>query len=242
MKNPLPTSSVSLPRSRKPLLYRNFSLNAFAVTAVILGLMLPAHAKLLDNFNDNIKTAWTDTSNGGSIDEALGVFTITTTGTAGALSSSKKTSDLFTNALGHTIELRVGVNSISPGGAATNGHAVLGWVPSGALNSSGYSVSVGVGNITVYRAGVGIYTSNLVTAIQSTNLVVVMRLTPSGGAVNIRASVYKRGNGDNLLLFEHTVNDATGILGAGNAALGALNLPSGRLPQRSLMMFKDSTS
>jgi hypothetical protein len=201
--------------------------NPLSYLVLVTFLTSSLHAKLLDDFNDNIKTAWTDTPNGGSVGEAGGVFTIITTGSPGALTSSKKTSDLFTNALGHTIELRVNVNSIIPGGAATNGHAVLGWVPSGALNSSGYSLSVGVGDITIYRAGVGIYTSNLLTAIQSTNLLVVMRLTPSGGAVNIRASVYKKGNGDNLLLFEHTVNDATGIVGAGNAALGALNSPSG---------------
>ncbi len=196
-------------------------------SAALLLFALSLDAKLLDDFSDNIKTAWTDTPNGGSVIEAGTVFTITTTASAGALTSSKKTSDSFTNALGHTIELRANVNSLSPGGAATNGHAVLGWVPSGALNSSGYSLSVGAGDITVYKAGVGIYTSNLLTAIQSTNLVMVMRLTPSGGAVDIRASVYKKGSGDNLLLFEHTANDATGILGAGNAALGALNSPSG---------------
>src|SRR5262245_56073292 len=109
MKNPRQNSSVSLPRSRKSLLYRNFALSAFAVTAMVLRSMLPAHAKLLDDFNDNLKTAWTDTPNGGSVNETFGAFTIITTGSAGALSSSKKTSDSFTVALGHTIELRVGV-------------------------------------------------------------------------------------------------------------------------------------
>src|SRR5678815_2038833 len=107
--------------------------------AALLLFALSLDAKLLDDFSDNIKTAWTDTPNGGSVIEAGSVFTITTTASAGALTSSKKTSDSFTNALGHTIELRATVNSLSPGGTATNGHAVLGWVPSGALNSSGYS-------------------------------------------------------------------------------------------------------
>src|SRR5439155_15737259 len=147
-------------------------------------------ATLIDDFNDNIKTAWTDAANGGSVNEALSVFTITSTSSAGALASSKKTSASFTTASGHTIELRVNVNSITPDG---NGHAVLGWVPSGALNSSGYSLSVGTTNITIFRAGVSIYSSNLVNSIQSTNLVVILRMSTSGGTVSLRATVFKKG-------------------------------------------------
>ena len=192
--------------------------------AILLLATASASAKLLDNFNDNTKTAWADTAAGGSVTEAGSVFTIVSSAVAGNLASSKKTSDSFTNASGHTIEIRAYVNSVSPDG---NGHAVIGWVPSGALNSSGYSVSVSTTNVTIYKAGSSLYASNLVTSIQSTNLLVVMRMSGAGSAVSVRASVYKKGNGNNLLLFEQTVNDATGILGAGNAALGALNSPSG---------------
>src|SRR5947209_8634553 len=72
----------------------------------LLGTLLASfslQAKILDDFNDNIKTAWTDTANGGTIIEGGSVFTISSTALAGALASSKKTSDLFTNAAGHTI-------------------------------------------------------------------------------------------------------------------------------------------
>ena len=187
----------------------------------VLALLLAAFslkANLLDDFNDNTKTAWSDTANGGTIVESGAVFTITSSAANGALTSSKKTSDTFTNAAGHTVEVRVDVNSISPAGGATNGHAVLGWVPSGALNSSGYSLSVGIGDVTIYKAGVSIYRSNLVATIQRTNLLVIMRMATTGTSVAIRASVYKKGSGNSLLLFDQTVTDVSGVLGAGQAA------------------------
>jgi hypothetical protein len=197
------------------------------VSVCTLFLSLPSFGKVLDNFSDNIKSAWTDAANGGSIIEAGGVFTTTTTAAAGALTSSKKTSESFTTAAGHTIELRVNVDNINPGGGATNGHAVLGWVPSGALNSSGYGLSVSVGDVTITKAGVSLYTTNLATPIQSSNLVLVLRLTPAGASMNVKGSVYKKGAGNYTLLVEYTANDASGILGAGNAAIGAHNQPSG---------------
>ena len=96
--------------------------------AILLLATASASAKLLDNFNDNTKTAWADTAAGGSVTEAGSVFTIVSSAVAGNLASSKKTSDSFTNASGHTIEIRAYVNSVSPDG---NGHAVIGWVQIG---------------------------------------------------------------------------------------------------------------
>jgi hypothetical protein len=212
-------------RAQRPL-NRRGSYLIFAACNVLAALFasVTAQAALLDDFNDNIKTAWSDTLNSGSVTEGGAVFTISSTASAGALTSSKKTSATLTNANGHTIEVRVDVNSITADG---NEHAVLGWVPSGALNSSGYSLSVSTTNVTVYKAGVSIYSSNLVSTIQNTNLVLVMRMSASAGAISVKATVYKSGNGNNLILFEHTVTDVSGILGSGNAALGAQNSPSG---------------
>src|SRR6185369_11180116 len=121
-----------------PSVLCNFAASAGLAFALGLGSSLTLCARVIDNFNDNLKTAWTDTANGGAIIEAGAAFAIAATSVPGALASSKKTSEAFTIAAGHTIELRVGVNSISSTGVETNGHAVLGWVPSGALLSSGY--------------------------------------------------------------------------------------------------------
>src|SRR5882724_2619031 len=104
---------------------------SYSLTACSVLLCLSSPARVLDNFNDNLKTAWSDTANGGSVVEAGTVFTITSTAVAGTLASSKKISEAFTLTAGHTLEFRVDVNSISPK-ATANGHAVLGWVPSGA--------------------------------------------------------------------------------------------------------------
>src|SRR5436190_19563449 len=105
---------------------RTFACAGFVTVSFWLLLCSPVSATLLDDFNDNIKTAWTDNLNGGSATEALTVFTINSSASPGALTSSKKTSALFTTASGHTIEIRANVNSITPDGS---GHAVVGWVP-----------------------------------------------------------------------------------------------------------------
>ncbi len=229
MKNSRTLTGNQLPPNWKSSrsAFRNSTALAGLAFALVLGLSLTVSARVIDNFNDNLKTAWTDTANGGDVTEAGGAFTITSTAVAGTLTSSRKTSETFANAAGHTIELRVGVNSIAPAGGGTNGHAVLGWVPTGALLSSGYYLSVGVADITVGRAGGSSYATNLPANIQSSNLVLVLRLTPSGTSVDAKGSVYKKGAGNYTLLFEYTLTDGTGLIGTGNAALGALNQPSG---------------
>src|SRR5947199_6678707 len=120
MKTPLPrilTSRLS-----------PYLIGCFTALAMLLAAF-SIHAKTLDDFNDNAKTGWTDTLNGGSVTEASAQFTIATAINSGLLTSSKKTSQAFTNVAGHTLEFRVDVISVLPANPDTNALATLAWVP-----------------------------------------------------------------------------------------------------------------
>src|SRR2546427_4470987 len=186
------------------------------------------HAKILDDFNDNIKTGWSDTLNGGSVTEASTQFTITSDATAGAFTYSRKTSTAFTNLATHTLEFKVLVNSIGPGGGTTNGHAVLGWVPTGgALRTNGYSLTVGTNDVTIMADNTVLYSASGLS-LPTANLFMALRMTPSGSDVIVKATVYNKADGRYNALFERTATNSPGIIGTGgNAALGALNDPSG---------------
>jgi hypothetical protein len=206
--------------------------------AVLLGLAaVPGlQATVLDGFIGP-KAGWTDTLNGGSILQSGGEFTVTTANPGGSLTYSKKTSNSFTNASGHTLEFRVNVDSVTPGTANTNPLAILAWVPAGgAVLASGYSVSVGAADVIIQKGGATLYATNFTAAgtnLQNANITIALRMTSSGSAVTVNARVYKRiANG--LIaqyfttLFEHTVVDSSGLIGGagGNAALGVKNQAS----------------
>jgi len=187
---------------------------------------LPASARVLDNFNDNVKTAWADTANGGTITESGARFNITTATANGSLSYSKKTSESFSIAVSHTLEFRVDSINSTPGNGDPNPVAILAWVPTGgAVLSDGYAFSAGANDIKIYKGSTAIYSTNFATAIQNTNTTLVLRLTETGGNVSINVRVYNKANGSGSLKFEHTVVDSTGPLLAtsGNASLGVLN-------------------
>src|SRR5689334_7056457 len=79
---------------------------------------LPAFAGFIDSFNN--KTGWKDTLDGGSANVAGGVFTITSSGSAGALTASIKTNVTVLTTSSNTLELRVLVNNIAPGSPVNN--------------------------------------------------------------------------------------------------------------------------
>jgi len=192
----------------------------------VMALALTASATVLDNFNDNVKSGWTDTIAGGSITEAAQRFNITTAGGGGSLTFSRKTSASHTNANGRTLEFRVDVTTANPAPPDTNALAILGWVPTGGnLLAAGYSVSVGANDVKVMKGASTLYATNV--AIQNTNIAIVLRMTTAGASVTVRAQVYKLGNGLLQLVFDRTIVDGSGLVVAGNAALGVLNQNSG---------------
>ena len=220
-------------------------LAAFLGLASVPGLQ----ATVLDNFTGP-KAGWTDTLNNGSIVQSGGEFKVSTAPTlaGGSLTCSRKTSAQFTNANGNTLEFRVDVDLVTPGGNP-NPLAILAWVPSGgAVLTDGYSVSVGKADVILRRNAAILYATNFTGAgasLQNTNITIALRMTTAGSAVTINARVYKRiGNGVIgqyfTTLFEHTVVDSAGLLGVGNAGLGAKNqafATSVSIPFANLQVF-----
>jgi len=204
------------------------------MTSLHLLSCLPLPATVLDNFTGP-KTGWADTLNGGSVLQSSGEFTITTANPGGSLTYSVKTSAPFTNASGHSVEFRINVDSVTPGSMNTNPLAILGWVPDGgALLASGYSVSVGAADVMLHKGGSILYATNFTVAgtnLQNANITVALRMSCEGTAITVNARVYRRIPNGTVgeyftTLFEHTVVDASGLLGAGNPALGVKNQAS----------------
>jgi len=199
-------------------------------TCSLLLFCLSASALYVDPFTSASRLpGWTDNLNGGSsAGYAVHAFPLASSGAGGGgLTSSKYTTTSYTTAVGHTLELRTTVVSID---TAANNYAVLAWVPTGqTVDSSSYNVRVGVSDIAIRRgSSTTLYSSNLVTSLTTTNVIVTIRITPNGdGSVDVTASVYKTGGVLSDLLFEATAHDASGLVGAGNAALGAENTTAG---------------
>lgn len=212
-------------RTRYPTFVAGGLLSAF-----LLASGVAASATVLDNFNDNIKTGWTDTLNGGIVSETGQQLQIRTATAAGSVTSARKTSTSFMNAAGHTLELRVDVAAASPGNS--NVLAVLAWVPtSGTLAANGYSLAAGAQDVKLQKGGVTLWSTNLATGLQSSNTTLVLRMTPAGSAMTVNARVYRQTGSQVLqnytVLAEYTATDASGLIGtAGYAALGAVNQAS----------------
>ena len=193
---------------------------------------LPIFASILDDFS-GAKTGWTDTANGGTIVQSGGQFTIGTATADGSLTYSRKTATNYANAVGATLEFRVDVNTVTPPNGATNPLAILAWVPTGgAVLGSGYSVSVGSADVMIRKGASVLYATNFTAAgvtLANTNITLVLRMTPSGSALNVNARIYRRINNGLIgqygtAIFDVTVQDSSGIIGSnGNAALGVVN-------------------
>ncbi|MEI7939344.1 MAG: Ig-like domain-containing protein [Verrucomicrobiota bacterium] len=205
----------------------------FLAAAGLLCACLPASAYLVDPFTSStLSPSWTFVpASGGSNSYSPHALTVYSGPGSGALSYSKN-SAAYSIQAGNTLELKVKVNGIGPAGFG-NGHAVLAWVPTGSpLLTSSFNVRVGVGDIQIRKGSTVLYGTNLVTQLPTTNIWVVLRLTPNGANQEIRASVYSQAVAyappfNSSLLFEYTATNTTSIASSGNLALGAENSPSG---------------
>jgi hypothetical protein len=199
----------------------------YVLTASSMLFCFSSQATLLDGFPSSTRTGWTDTANGGSFFTSPNAFSIGTANANGSLTYSLKTSQALTTLATHTLELSVDVKSVRPAGNDTNALAILAWVPSaGAVLSNGYSVAVGSADLQIRADSTVLFATNFTTSLQNTNITIVMRLTPSGTDVIVKARVYKKSAGTRSLLFEQSVTNASGIIGSGNAGLGVLNQAS----------------
>ena len=228
----------------------------FAATCVaaLIGLTaaLNLHATVLDNFS-GAKTGWTDTLNGGSVNQAGGQFTVSTAVAGGTVTSSQKTSTPLALSTGNALEVQANVASVSPGSGNPSTLSIVGWVPTGGqLLANGYSLVFGSQDFIIQRNGTALFTTNF-SAVplthQNANVKLLLRITAnSDGSATLLGRVYIQvANGQSSMfnvVFEQTVTDATGITGSGFAALGAKNQtsPTGATVAFSLAQYFITTS
>ncbi|HEY6227998.1 MAG TPA: hypothetical protein VI282_12815, partial [Verrucomicrobiae bacterium] len=184
--------------------------SAASVAALIASVFFatPAtKATVVDDFNDNVKTAWTDFSFGvGSSTEVGGQFKFAIPAAGQPIfAASTKTSDTYTLADGKTIELRVDLVS----GNSKDSFAILSWIPTSQSVSSlsGYSIAKSPTDILISK-GINKYfhNENPTPAIKNDNVTLVLILTQKGSDVYITGKVLDK-DANNAVIFEKTYID-----------------------------------
>src|SRR5262245_299440 len=165
--------------------------------------------RVLDNFDDNLKTDWQDFTfvpGLGLPSEANGQFQFVLPPAGRPIfTGSRKTSEEFELRNGRTIEFKVDlVEGIGP-----DSFAVLAFIPT--ANSLGTLAGYGLAKSTtdiLITKGIGkyFYNENVAPPVKNVNVTLVLTLSAKGGSVTIRGSVLDKDNG-NALLWEETVTD-----------------------------------
>lgn len=180
-----------------------------AVVAVCLST-LPAPARVLDDFNDNLKTGWTDftfTPGFGLPVETGGQFQFQLPPAGRAIfTASQKTSETFELKDGRTIEFRVDV--VAAGGK--DSFAILGFLPT--ANSAGTLAGYGLAKSTtdiLITKGIGKYfvaDAGPAANLKNENITLVLRLTAKNGSVTITGQALDKDAND-AVLWQKTVVD-----------------------------------
>ena len=199
-----------------------------------------APARVLDDFNDNTKTAWDEfvfQPGMGTITEAGGQFKIQVPAVGQPLfAAATKTSETFTLQEGRTLEFRVDMVS----GEGKDSFAILSWIPTAEKVSSlaGYSLAKSSTDVLVVKGlNKYFYNENPTPAIKNENVTLVLSLTGSGGNVIVTTKVLDKDN-HNEVLFEKTFTDtpAADVLADGTDSPAAPYLGSGHFV---LMCYAD---
>jgi len=195
---------------------------ACSALAALVSLSPSLQAKVLDNFDDNTKTGWTDFTfvpGFGLPTEAGGQFQFVqnVSPSGGAIfSASQKTSEKFVLKDGRTIEYRVDVMK----GGAKDSFAVLAFIPT--ANSpgtlGGYGLAKSTTDILITK-GINKYfvaDDGPAAALKQDNVTLVLNLRAKGGSVIVNARVLDK-DANNAVLWERTVVDtaAADVLVAG---------------------------
>lgn len=171
-------------------------------------------ARVLDNFDDNQKTGWTDFSfpvgvQYATIAEANGQFKFTLIPVGQSIfAASTKTSETFDLKEGRTIEYRVDLVS----GNGPDAFAVLAYIPTSQNVSSlnGYGFAKSTTDILVTKSlDKYFYNENPATAIKNENVTMVLSLTVKNGNVIITSKLLDK-DANNAVLFERTFIDTPG--------------------------------
>lgn len=209
------------------------TLTGWLATAALFSLFLQlAHAKVLDNFNDNTKTDWTDFTfvpGFGLPSEAGGElrFELPPAGQA-IFTGTQKTSQIFDLREGRTIEFRVDITAAG----AKDSFAVLSFIPVG--NSPGTLAGYGFAKSTtdvLLTKGIGKYfvaDDGPTAELKNENITLVLKLTAQNGSVVMNGKVLDKENSD-AVIWERTVVDspAADVLANGEDSPAAPFIASG---------------
>lgn len=196
--------------------------SSWAMGAAFLAwIALPqAQARIVDNFDDNLKTDWSDFTfqpGFGLPIETNGQFRFELPPAGVAIfTASQKTSDTITLQEGRTVELRVDV--VQAGGK--DSFAVLAFLPTG--NSPGTLAGYGLAKSTtdvLLTKGVNRYfvaDAGPAAQLINENITLVLQLTAQGGNVVIVGKVLDKANND-AVIWERKVVDtpAADVMAAG---------------------------
>ncbi len=164
-------------------------------------------ARILDDFNDNTKTGWTDFTfvpGFGLPQETGGQFRFEHPPAGQAIfSASQKVSEVFELKEGRTLEFRVDIVQ----GGGKDSFAVLGFIPTG--NSPGTLQGYGLAKSTtdvLLTKGIGNYFVNEAIDLKQDNVTLVLSLTARQGNVEIRGQVLDKDD-NHAVIWERTVVD-----------------------------------
>lgn len=217
--------------------------------AAFLVFQVTTRARVLDDFNDNAKTGWTDFTfapGAGTMVEANSQFRFEIPAAViqaidqPLFCASTKSSETFTLQEGRTIEFRVDVVS----GGAGRSYATLAFIPtsSGGPNQlKGYSLAKSTTDVLLVK-GINQYFIDDDTETvpeKQQNITLVLRLTARGGTVTINGQILDRDQ-NNAVLWERTFEDtpAADPLGTGTDTPPAPFIGSGNLV---LYLYADYT-
>ena len=227
----------------KQSLFRRISgwIRSGVAIATVASLSLSVQAKVIDNFDDNTKTSWTDFTfvpGFGLPTEAGGQLQFAQPPAGQSIfSASQKTSERFDLKEGRSIEYRVDVIK----GGAKDSFAILAFIPT--ANSpgtlGGYGLAKSTTDILItkginqYFAAVDGPAANL----KQDNVTLVLNLTVKNGSVIVKAKVLDK-DANNAVLWEKTVIDsaAADVLVAGKDDPAAPYITSGYF---TLYLYQD---
>lgn len=186
--------------------FRTIFLGAVSVGVVLLG-GAPAAARVLDDFNDNTKTGWTDFTfvpGFGLPTEADQQFKFALPPVGRAIfTASQKTTETFELKEGRTLEFRVDI--VSAG--SKDSFAVLAFIPT--ANSPGTLAGYGFAKSTtdvLLTKGINRYFVNEATALKQDNTTLVLTLTVRGGNVIVTGKVLDKDD-RNAVIWQKAVID-----------------------------------
>src|SRR6185369_10729556 len=218
-------------------------LNTLICRALIVAVLasFSASARVLDDFNDNVKTGWSDfTFNPalGPSQETSGQLRFELPPVQAIFIASQKTSEEFELKEGRTVEFRVDV-------AQTGGKdsfAVLAFIPNTGGNSpgslAGYGLSKSTTDILITK-GINKYfvADSWPSGLPNDNITLVLTMTGKDGNMVITGKVLDKAN-NNAVVWEKTVVDtpAAEVFAAGSDSPAAPFLTTGYF---TLYLYED---